>query len=124
MVRETSSLSRLEAGGSASRLLNRTDLSSRTHERRDGMRLWVSEQAVESLLDAPSDTEHYFAYTPGLGCSLRSREVLGVVPSHVVETDAGCMLGCEGKGNQYPETPASPGLAARVHNRRRAEDFG
>jgi integrase len=79
------------------------------------MKVWLSEQEVDTLLDAADCTEHYLAYALGLRCGLRSMEVLDVAPDHVVETDAGHMLRVwEGKGAEYRETPVPPGLAARI----------
>jgi integrase len=75
-------------------------MNLRKHEKRDDMKVWLSEQEVEILLDTTSDTEHYLAYALGLRCGLRSQEVLDVAPSHVVETDVGHMLRVwEGKGD-------------------------
>lgn len=90
-------------------------MNLRKHEKRDDMKVWLSEQEVEILLDITSDTEHYLAYALGLRCGLRSQEVLDVAPSHVVETDVGHMLRVwEGKGDRYRETPVPSALAARV----------
>lgn len=94
-------------------------MNLREHEKRDDMKVWLSEQEVETLLDATSDTEHYLAYTLGLRCGLRSQKMLNVAPSHVVETDAGYMPRVwENKRNQYHGTPVPLGLVVRVRRSR------
>lgn len=90
-------------------------MNLREHDKRDDMKVWLSDQEVERLLDAASDTDHYLAYGLGVRCGLRSQEALDVAPTHVVETGAGYMLRVwEGKGDQYRETPVPQDLAARI----------
>lgn len=93
-------------------------MNLREHENRDDMKTWLSEQEVDTLLDAADPTDHYLAYALGLRCDLRSMETLSVAPDHVVETDAVHMLRVwGGKGAEYRETPVSPGIAARIQRR-------
>ncbi len=79
------------------------------------MKVWLSENEAQTLLEGADDTQHYLAYALGLRCGLRSKEAIEVAPDDVVETDAGYMLRVwEGKGDQYRETPVPPNLAARI----------
>ncbi len=90
-------------------------MNLRPHENHDGMKVWLSEQEVQTLLDVASDTDQYLAFALGVRCGLRSSEILDVAPEHVVETDAGTMLRVwHGKGDEYRETPIPGELAARV----------
>lgn len=90
-------------------------MNLREHEADDGMKVWLSESEVETLLDAASDTDQYLAFALGARCGLRSSEILDVAPEDVVETDAGPMLRVwAGKGDKYRETPVPADLAARI----------
>lgn len=90
-------------------------MNLREHENRDDMKVWLSESEVRALLDATADTDQYLGCALGARCGLRSKEVLDVVPAHVVESDAGHVLRVwEGKGDQYRETPVPQNLAARI----------
>jgi len=76
------------------------------HDTRDDMKVWLSDDEVDDLLDAASSQQQRIALALGARCGLRSHEVLDVAPEHVVETDAGTMLRVwHGKGDKFRETP-------------------
>lgn len=79
------------------------------------MKLWLSEIDTAMLLDAVRDTEQEVTFPLAARCGLRSHEVLDVVPTHVVETDAGTILTVpESKGGNYRETPIPGALARQI----------
>lgn len=90
------------------------------HQSRDDMKVWLSQDELEELLQAAKDsprqpTEKYLAVALGGLCGLRSHEILDVAPKDVVDTDSGIMLRVHhGKGDKYRETPCPELLAERV----------
>jgi integrase len=85
------------------------------HDQRDDMKVWLSQDEVEALLNAAQGTQQRIAFALGARCGLRSHEVLDVTPEDVVETDAGTMLRVwHGKGDQYRETPVPRELATTI----------
>ncbi len=56
------------------------------------MKVWLSQNEVEQLLEAADGTQQRIAFALGARCGLRSHEVLDVAPDDVVNTDAGTML--------------------------------
>lgn len=86
------------------------------YEDQDGMKVWLSEREVGQLLDQFEDTEKQIAVSLAVRCGLRSAEVLGIAPEHVVDTDAGTMLRVwsSAKTGKYRETPIPPNLATTI----------
>jgi integrase len=86
------------------------------YDGKDGMKVWLSESEVETLLDQFDDTEKRIAVGLGARCGLRSDEVLRVAPDHVADTDAGTMLRVwsSAKTDHYRETPIPPNLATTI----------
>ncbi|WP_345781278.1 tyrosine-type recombinase/integrase [Natronobeatus ordinarius] len=85
------------------------------HEKRDDMKVWLSQTEVEQLLEAAPDTQKRLAFALGARCGLRSHEVLDVTPKDVVSTDAGTVLRVRaGKGEKYRETPVPRDLATTI----------
>lgn len=85
------------------------------HEKRDDMKVWLSADEVDRLLDAAEDTEERIAFALGARCGLRSHEILDVAPEHVHDTDAGTMLRVwHGKGDKFRETPMPADLATTI----------
>lgn len=85
------------------------------HEKRDDMKVWLSEDELGQLIDQPADAEKEMAFSLAGRCGLRSHEVLQVAPQHVHNTDAGTMLAVEeGKGDKYRETPMPDTLAGQI----------
>jgi len=82
----------------------------------DGMKVWLSEREVQQLLDQFAGTEQRIAAQLAVRCGLRSAEVLGVAPEHVVDTDAGTMLRVwsSAKTDKYRETPIPPNVATTI----------
>lgn len=86
-----------------------------------GFKVWLSQSEVETLLDSASSVERRIAFSLAARCGLRTKEVLEVAPSHVVDTDAGTMLRVHaGKGDKYRETPVPSDLATTI---RAADDY-
>jgi len=85
------------------------------HENRDDMKIWLSQNEVEQLLEAADDTQQRIAFALGARCGLRSHEVLNVAPEDIVDTDAGTMLRVwHGKGDKFRETPVPRDLATTI----------
>lgn len=90
-------------------------MNLKPHDNRDDMKVWLSENEVDLLLEKSADTEQRIAFALGARCGLRSHEVLDVAPSHVHETDAGTMLRVHhGKGGKFRETPVPDELATQI----------
>lgn len=82
-------------------------------ERKDGKRVWLSEQEIQKLLDAtPNEKpEQRFALVLAARCGLRRLEIVDVTPNHLVSTDTGQTVRVwEGKGDKYREVPAPEDL--------------
>lgn len=91
------------------------------HKSREDMKVWLSQEEIELLLDQPDDREREIGLALGVRCGLRSHEVLDVAPAHVHETDAGTMLRIwHGKGDKFRETPMPDSLATTI---RTIDDF-
>ncbi len=85
------------------------------HEKRDDMKVWLSQNEVEQLVEAAGRTQQRIAFELGARCGLRSHEVLDVAPEDVVDTDAGTMLRVwHEKGDQFRETPVPRDLATTI----------
>ena len=79
------------------------------------MKVWLSTDEVNKLLDATDDSEEYIGIGLAVRCGLRSHEVLQVAPEHIHNTDMGHILRVwHGKGDKYRETPIPPDLAGRI----------
>ncbi len=86
------------------------------HENRDDMKVWLSQNEVEQLLEAAEGTQQRIAFALGARCGLRSHEVLDVAPEDIVNTDAGTMLRVwHGKGDKFRETPVPRDLATTIN---------
>ncbi|MCU4926639.1 site-specific integrase [Halobacteria archaeon AArc-dxtr1] len=85
------------------------------HEKRDDMKVWLSQDEVTALLEAADGTQQRTAFALGARCGLRSHEVLDVSPEDVVDTDAGTVLRVwHGKGDKFRETPVPRDLATTI----------
>ncbi len=85
------------------------------HDRREDMKVWLSVEEIDTLLEATENTQETVAIGLGVRCGLRSHEILDVAPEHVHETDAGMMLRIwHGKGDKYRETPIPDNLATTI----------
>lgn len=81
-------------------------MNCREHDGRDDMKVWLSNDEVERLLEAAEGPNQRLAFALAARCGLRSEEVSDVTPGDVVDSDAGPMLLVrEGKGDKYRETP-------------------
>jgi integrase len=91
------------------------------HKQRGDMKVWLSRDEIQLLLEQPDDREREIAIALGVRCGLRSHEVLDVAPAHVHDTDAGTMLRVwHGKGDKFRETPMPDELATTI---RTIDDF-
>jgi integrase len=85
------------------------------HNKRDAMKVWLSKQEVNELLEQPDRVEIEIAFGLSARCGLRSQEILDVLPTHVKDTGAGKMLVVpSGKGDKYRETPIDGRLAGQI----------
>jgi len=84
----------------------------REHESRDDMKVWLSNDEVDQLLNRVGDRPNQrIAFALAARCGLRSEEITDVEPRDVRESDAGPMLIVwAGKGDKYRETPIPPEL--------------
>lgn len=80
---------------------------TKDHDSRDDVKVWLSDDETERLLEAADSTEKQVALALGVRCGLRSAEVLEVTPADVRETDVvGAMLQVRnGKGDKSRQTP-------------------
>ncbi len=90
-------------------------MNLKQHEKRDDMKVWLSQDEVTDLLEATDGTQQRFAFSLGARCGLRSHEVLDVAPEDVVDTDAGAMLRVwHGKGDKFREAPVPRDLVTTI----------
>lgn len=90
-------------------------MNLKQHEKRDDMKVWLSQDEVTELLEAADGTQQRLAFSLGARCGLRSHEVLDVAPEDIVDTDAGTMLRVwHGKGDKFRETPVPRDLATTI----------
>lgn len=85
------------------------------HDERDDYKIWLSQDEVEELLDAASDSQHRLAFELGARCGLRSDEIVRVAPIDVKDTEAGKMLRVDSaKSDDKRQTPLPADLATRI----------
>jgi len=85
------------------------------HRKRDDMKVWLSKDEIEALLEATSDVTREIALALMVRSGLRSHEVLDVKPQHVHDTQSGIILRVwHGKGDKYRETPLPRDLAGMI----------
>jgi len=90
-------------------------MNLKQHEKRDDMKVWLSQDEVTALLEAADGTQQRIAFALGARCGLRSHEVLDVAPEDIVDTDAGTMLRVwHGKGDKFRETPVPRDLTTTI----------
>ena len=90
-------------------------MNLKQHEKRDDMKVWLSQDEVTALLEAVDGTQQRIAFALGARCGLRSHEVLDVAPEDIVDTDAGTMLRVwHGKGDKFRETPVPRDLTTTI----------
>lgn len=91
-------------------------MNLREHDDPDrGMKVWLSTDEVDRLLDATEGPNERLAFALAAKCGLRSEEVTEVTPRDVTDSDAGPILIVrDGKGGKYRETPISPELKNTV----------
>lgn len=90
-------------------------MNLKQHKKRDDMKVWLSQDEVELLLEVADSTQQRIAFALGARCGLRSHEILQVAPNDIVETDAGIRLRVwEGKGDKFRETPVPRDLATTI----------
>lgn len=81
-----------------------------------GKKVWLSRSDVKLLLESAKNSERRIAYSLGVLCGLRTKEILQVAPSDIVNTSAGKMLVIrEGKGDKYREVPIPPTLSTTIN---------
>ena len=97
------------------RVTGNSAMNLKEHKNREDMKVWLSQDEVETLLEAADGTEERIAYALGARCGLRSHEILDVAPKDIVDTDAGTMLRVHhGKGDKYRETPVPRDLKTTI----------
>jgi len=85
------------------------------HDGRDDYKIWLSQEEVQQLLDAPSDSQHRLAFELGVRCGFRSDEIVRVTPNHVKSTEAGHMIRIKSaKSHELRQTPLPEELATRI----------
>jgi len=85
------------------------------HENRDDMKIWLSQNEVEQLLEAADDTNSGSRSRSGHDAASAHTESLNVAPEDIVDTDAGTMLRVwHGKGDKFRETPVPRDLATTI----------
>ena len=90
-------------------------MNIKEHKNRDGMKVWLSVEELQTLVEYPDDVQKQISLKLAGYCGLRSEEVLNARPVHVRETQIGKVLEVpSGKGDQYRETPIPDGLAGQI----------
>jgi integrase len=85
------------------------------HDKRDDYKMWLSQDEIEQLLGASSDSHHRIAFELGARCGLRTEEIVSVAPAHVNDTEAGDMLRVDSaKNDDIRQVPIPPQLATRL----------
>jgi hypothetical protein len=79
---------------------------------------------IKQLLNAIDDTVQEVAMKLGVGCGLRTHEIVRVTPEDVADTDAGTMLQMweSAKTDHYRETPHPAGVHQHCPDHRRRPD--
>jgi len=84
------------------------------HDDRDDLKIWLSQEEVQRLIDAADTTQERIAFALGARCGLRSNEIVDATPDNLADTDAGWMLRVwEGKSKPR-ETPVPSNLATTI----------
>lgn len=85
------------------------------HDNRDDYKVWLSQDEVDDLINAASDSQQRIAFELGAHCGLRTEEIIHVAPVHVKDTEAGKMLRVDSaKNDNIRQTPIPPQLATRL----------
>jgi integrase len=85
------------------------------HENKEDYKLWLSQEEIDELLTAPSDSQHRLAFEIAVRCGLRSDEVVRVCPRDLKHTEAGIMLRVDSaKSAGIRQTPVPEQLATRI----------
>lgn len=91
-------------------------MNLREHEKRDDMKVWLSADEIDQLLElVDGESNKRFAFALAARCGLRSEEVSKVTPEDVVDSEAGPMVIVRsGKGDKYRETPIPADLKREI----------
>ena len=103
-----------------------TTMFTREHDQRDDVKVWLSDDETEQLIEAADTTEREVAISLGVRCGLRSAEVLDVTPNDVTETDVvGSMLKIRnGKGDKPRQTPIPTTVKTQIETANEYRDAG
>ena len=103
-----------------------TTMFTREHDQRDDVKVWLSDDETEQLIEAADTTEREVAISLGVRCGLRSAEVLDVTPNDVTETDVvGYMLKIRnGKGDKPRQTPIPTTVKTQIETANEYRDAG
>jgi integrase len=99
---------------------------TKDHDSRDDVKVWLSDDETEALLQATESTEKQVALALGVRCGLRSAEVLDVTPADISETDiVGSMLKVrDGKGGKSRQTPIPETVKTQIETANEYRDKG
>jgi Site-specific recombinase XerD len=99
---------------------------TKAHDERDDVKVWLSDDETERLLEAADSTERQVALALGVRCGLRSAEVLDVTPADISETDVvGSMLKVrDGKGGKSRQTPIPENVKTQIETANEYRDKG
>ena len=103
-----------------------TTMFTREHDQRDDVKVWLSDDETEQLIEAADTTEREVAISLGVRCGLRSAEVLDVAPADITETDVvGSMLKVvDGKGGKTRQTPIPTTVKTQIETANEYRDAG
>jgi len=91
------------------------------HKQRDDMKVWLSIDETEQLLEHCEDTQERIVIGLAVKSGLRTHEILDVAPAHLYDTEKGHILRVHhGKGDKYRETPVPRELVGWVQT---AQDY-
>jgi len=99
---------------------------TKDHDSRDDVKVWLSDEETERLLEAADSTEKQVALALGVRCGLRSAEVLDVTPADISKTDVvGSMLKVrDGKGGKSRQTPIPETVKTQIETANEYRDEG
>jgi len=99
-------------------------MNVREHDDPDrGMKVWLSSDEIDELLEAAYDPSRELAFALAARCGLRSEEITEVRPKDVKDSDAGPILIVRsGKGDKYRETPIPRELKNNIKTAQKYRD--
>lgn len=95
--------------------MGKCEMHLEPHPSHDGHQVWLTAEELDALIEKVDRNREQIALRLAARCGLRTKELLDVAPTDVVDGPAGTMVRVsEGKGGKYRETPIPDALAERI----------